>query len=77
MTDCPFIPPTADRLLQQHRPSPLLCRGSESCENGTKRLFPRLKPGQSLGQNLETVDIKPHTNASVAVTDPADNALFP
>ncbi len=77
MTECPFIPSTADRLLQQHRPSRPVCSGPERRKDRAKRLFPRLELGQSLMQNLETVEIKPHTNASVAFTDTADNALCP
>jgi hypothetical protein len=75
MTDCPSIPSTADRLLQQHRPSPPVCSGPESRKDGAKRLFPALKPDQSLGQILDSAVFTPNTIASVADTKPADNAL--
>lgn len=77
MTNRPFIPPTADRLLQQHRPSPLACRGPESCEGGTKRLFPALKPDQNLGQHQGSTAFTSNTIASAATTEPADNPLSP
>ena len=77
MTECPFIQSTADRLLQQNRPSPPVCSGPESRKDGAKRLFPGLKPDQSLGQNLESAAFTPNTIASVAVTEPADNAFSP
>jgi hypothetical protein len=77
MTDCPFIPPTADRLLQQHRPNLLVCRGPESCEDGTKQLFPGLKPDQNLGQHQGSTAFTSNTIASAATTEPADNALSP
>ena len=77
MTDCPSTPSTVDRLLQQHRPSPPVCSCPESRKDGAKRLFPGLKPDQSLGQNLESVANTPDTIASVAVKEPPDNALSP
>ncbi len=77
MTDCPFIPSTADRLLQQHRPSPPVCSGSESRKDGAKRHFPGFKPDQGLGHNLGSIAFTPTTTASTAVTKPADNALSP
>ena len=77
MTDCTFIPSTADRLPQQHRPNPPVCGGPGSRKDGAKRLFHGLKPDQTLGQNLESAAFTHNTIASVAVTEPADNALSP
>lgn len=77
MTDSPFIPSTAHRLLQQHRPSPPVCSGPESRKDGAKRLFPGLKPRQSLRQNLESAAFTLNAIASLAVTEPPDNVLSP
>ena len=77
MTDCPFIHSTADRLLQQDRPSPPVCSGPENRNGSAKPTFPGLKPGQSLEQNLGPAAFTSNTIASVADTIPADNALSP
>jgi hypothetical protein len=77
MTDCPFIPSTADRLLQQHRPSPPVCRGPESRKDGAKRLVSGLKADQSLGQNLESAAHNTRANASVPTTISDDRTLSP
>jgi hypothetical protein len=77
MTDCPFIPSTADRLLQQHRPSPPVCSGPESRKDGTKRLGSGLKANKSLGQNLESAAHNTRANASVPTTISDDRALSP
>lgn len=77
MTERPFIPSTADRSPQLHRPSPPVCSGPESRKDRAKRLFPGLKPDRSLRQILESAAFTSNTIASVAVTEPADNALSP
>ncbi len=63
MTDCPLTPSTADRLLQQHRPSWPVCSGLRSRKDGTKRRFPGLKPHQSLAQNLGSAAFTQHHRA--------------
>lgn len=73
----PFIPSTADRLPQLHRPRPLICSCPEHCEDGAKRLFHGLRPDQSYRQNLGSAAFNPNTSASIAVTKPAENALYP
>ena len=77
MTIRPFIPSTADRLPQLHRPRPFVFCGPECRKDGAKLLFPGSKPDQGLGHNLESAAFIPNTVASVAVTEPADNALSP
>lgn len=77
MTERPFIPSNADRLLQQHRPSPPVCSGPERRKDGAKRLFPGFKPDQSLAHNMGSTAFTPNTTASNAVTKQADNALSP
>ncbi|QIE41956.1 hypothetical protein G5B39_08290 [Rhodobacteraceae bacterium SC52] len=64
-------------LPQLHRPRPLACSCPEHCKDGAKRLFPGFKPDQSFGQNLESAAFTHNTIASVAVTEPASNALSP
>ncbi len=77
MTGRALIPTATNRVTQPHRSSPLVQSELESHTKGTTRLLPGLNPGQTLSRNMEAVDIAPHTNVSVAVTDPADNALSP
>ena len=77
MTDCPFIQSTTDWLLQQHRLSPLVCRGPESREDGAKRLFPGAQPDQSHRQKMGSTAFTLKTIVPVAATQPADNALSP
>lgn len=73
----PFIPSTADRLLQLHRPRPLVFCGPECRKDGAKPLFPGFKPDQGLEHNQESAAFIPNTVASVAVKEPADNTLSP
>ena len=81
MTNRPFIPSTADRLLRQHRPRPLVCCNPESYEesykDGAKRFFPRVTPDQNLGQHQGSNVFTSNTIVSAATTEPADNALSP
>jgi len=77
MTTCPFIPSTADRLPQLHRPRPLVFCGPECRKDGAKPLFPGFKPDQGLGQILDSAAFIPNTVASVSVKEPAENTLSP
>ena len=77
MTECPFIPSNADRLVQPHRLTPLVRSDQRSRAKGAKRLHSALKPGQILWRNPEAAAINPHPNASVAAKDAAHSALSP
>ena len=77
MTTRPFIPSTADRLPQLHRPRPHARSCPEHREDGAKRLFHGLKSDQSHRQNLGAAAFTHNTTASAAVTKSAENALSP
>jgi hypothetical protein len=77
MTECPFPTFTANRLLQQHRPSHLFHSDRKSRAIRASRIRFRSNPGQILRRNVEAAYCTLQTNAPVAVTDPADNALSP
>lgn len=77
MTERPFIPSTAHRLLAPHRPSPLVCSGPESRKDGEKRLFAGAKPDPNLAQNPESGTFTHNTIESGEIIEPADNALSP
>jgi len=77
MIDCPFIPSNSNRLLQRHRPKPLVRSDPADRIKGTKRLRPGLNLGQTLWRNTETANFNLHNNASTVVTNPAHSALSP
>ncbi len=77
MIDCPLIPPTADRLVQPHRPNSLVLRYPAD----PAKLAIRQQQGVNLGQTLswytKTATFNLRKYASRAVTGSTDSTLSP
>lgn len=77
MTECRFIPPAADRLVQPHRPNSLVRSDPADRVKGANRLCPALNLRQTLWWNVETTVFNPHSSASTTVSGPTDSPLSP
>jgi len=77
MIDCPLIPPTADRLVQPHRPKSLVRRDPASHVKGANWQRPSGDLRQTCGQNAQTAVFNLTNNASAAVTSPTNSTLSP
>ena len=77
MTECPFIPSTADRLLRPHRTSHLVRSAPIRRTNGAKRHRSTSNQGECLRRNLQLTAFNPHTNAPTPFKKPADSAFSP
>lgn len=77
MIDCPLIPPTANRLVQPHRPNSLVLSDPADLTKLTIRQQHGLKLGQTLSWNAKIATFNLKKNASTAVTGPTDSTLSP
>lgn len=77
MIECPLIPPTADRLVQPHRPNSVVLSDPADPTKLAIRQQHGLYLGPTLSWNAKTATFNLKKIASSAVTGPTDSTLSP